>query len=125
MPKGTIYYPPEFERVWKAFLKICEREGKTASEKIRKYVIREVEIHGPGNPQTIMNSFSEGGKVDVGVIEGRIRQYFFDRYRRGLEVRRRDILNKCKLEFENLQLAVRVSERVTAWLWGQGIRIWR
>ena len=50
----NIYLPPEFQKIWDDFVKICNREGKSASEKIREYIQRYVEQHKAGNPQLLM-----------------------------------------------------------------------
>ena len=37
-------------------------------------VRRYVEVHAPGNPQTLMNSYAPNGSITRDNIEGRVRQ---------------------------------------------------
>lgn len=55
----NLYVPEEFAPVWNDFVVICEREGESASEKIRRMVSRYVLIHKEGNPQTQLAKFTE------------------------------------------------------------------
>jgi len=105
--------------------KIAQRENTSRSAIVLEAMKDYVKIHAHGNPQTMLNSYARGSKVDVGAVEGRIRQHFLERHQKSLDVKRKDILNRFREEFEDVSQAVKSTERVVAWLWGQGIRIWR
>jgi len=68
----TVYGPTR--RVWKDFMRICKREGSSASEKLSSYIEQYVIVHAPGNPQTLIPSFAESGAVTMENLEGRLRQ---------------------------------------------------
>ena len=55
----NFYVNDMFVPTWDEFIKICRREGESASEKIRDFVTRYVEVHGHGNPQMLLSSFAE------------------------------------------------------------------
>ena len=60
--RKRVFYGPGDE-LWRRFLSICRREGSSGSERLTDYIRRYVEIHGPGNPQTVMNSYAEKGSI--------------------------------------------------------------
>jgi len=45
------------EAAWKQFIEVCKREGEAASNKLDKWIQRYVQIHRPGNPQLLLNTF--------------------------------------------------------------------
>ena len=63
------FYGPGDE-LWKKFLSICRREGSSGSERLTEFVRRYVEVHGPGNPQTVMNSYAPDGSGTRGMWRG-------------------------------------------------------
>lgn len=42
---------------WKEFLKICKREGKSASDRVDEFVKMYVQQHKAGNPQLLMSHY--------------------------------------------------------------------
>jgi len=53
-----------FVPIWQEFREICFREGESASEKIREYIMRYVSVHAHGNPQLILEKFM--GEIKLG-----------------------------------------------------------
>jgi len=122
---GSFYFPEEFKKTWERFQQIARREGKNASILLRDFVARYVDIHDPGNPQARLTSFAEGGPVDAAIIEGRVREHFRARAAWGSDVRWRDIVQMCKLESSDKSAALAMAERVSDWLRGRGVKVWR
>lgn len=54
MGTRNIYIRKNFEATYKSFLKVCEREGESASTKIRNWIQEYMAAHGEGNPQTLL-----------------------------------------------------------------------
>jgi len=54
-----FYIDETFIPVWEEFKQICEREGSSASEKVREFVERYVIVHAHGNPQIRIDKFIE------------------------------------------------------------------
>ena len=48
-----------FTPVWDEFRAICLREGESASEKIREFIMRYVMVHSEGNPQLLLSKFMD------------------------------------------------------------------
>ena len=46
-----------FMPIWTEFRQICVREGDTASDKIREFIMRYVMVHSEGNPQLRLEKF--------------------------------------------------------------------
>ena len=46
-----------FMPIWTEFRQICMREGDTASDKIREFIMRYVMVHSEGNPQLLLEKF--------------------------------------------------------------------
>jgi hypothetical protein len=59
-----ITWPREERPVWKHYLRICERDGHSASAEIRAWVKGQVALRAPGNPQTPLT-------VYVPIVKGR------------------------------------------------------
>ena len=107
---------------WKRFLLICRREGTTASKKIVSIVIDYVQEHDPGNPQTNLISYSEGGAITVAQIEGQVRQFFYNRDYPDI-VSYPEVVNKVKsLKVKGREI-VNMSKRIMDWLKGQGKKV--
>jgi len=60
-----VYFPPKVRDRWDDFVKICAREGTSASEKIRDWVIAYVDKHKHGNPQTLLDRHLAARNVDA------------------------------------------------------------
>ena len=96
--KKYIFYGPS-EELWRRFLSICRREGSSGSERLTEFIRRYVEVHGPGNPQTVMNSYAQDGSITRENVEGRVRQLALEESRkRGGEMGYRRILELIKFE---------------------------
>jgi len=120
-PVHSFYGKPNEDHLWHRFIEIAKREGRNASIILWDFIVKYVEEHGPGNPQSRIESFVEGGLTDQGAIEGRIRQKFSQ----GKEVSYQDILKQCKAEVPNIKSAIAMAERISKWLNNRGVRIWR
>jgi hypothetical protein len=53
----TFYIDETFKPIYQEFKEICAREGESASEKIREYIMRYVSVHSGGNPQLLLEKF--------------------------------------------------------------------
>jgi len=53
----NFYIDETFIPVWSEFIKICKREGDSASKKIRDFVTKYVDVHREGNPQLLLDRF--------------------------------------------------------------------
>ncbi len=58
----NFYATKEFKETWKTFLKICKREGKSYSEKIRELITEYSNLHALGNPQQTLPYLFKNGK---------------------------------------------------------------
>jgi len=54
-----VYVPDEFQPIVEEAKKICEREGESLSRKIVEYCCNYANLHRHGNPQTLMESFTQ------------------------------------------------------------------
>jgi len=64
----SFYLPDSFTPIFSEFHELCKREGESASQKIREWILNYVRIHGTIlNPQRPMNGFLEksGNRVQV------------------------------------------------------------
>jgi hypothetical protein len=121
------FYGPGNE-LWRKFLSICRREGSSGSERLTEFIRRYVEVHAPGNPQTVMNSFAPNGSITRDNIEGRVRQLALDQSRRlGLgEISYRRIMEFMKAEGLSGKAAVAMADRTAHWLYKvMKIKVWR
>ena len=121
-----IFYGPS-EELWKRFLSICRREGSSGSERLTEFIRRYVEVHGPGNPQTVMNSYAPDGSVMRENVEGRVRQLALEESRRrGGEISYRSIMEFVKSEGVQGKTAVPMTDRTANWLYKvMKIKVWR
>jgi|GEM_PF-4758920 len=124
MPYFSFYAPAWFKETWRRFLEIAKREGRNASIILREFVKSYVEIHWPGNPQTRLTSFTEGGPAEKAAIEGRIRLTLKGRAERGYELHFIDILQACRAEGLRPREAHAMAERIYRWLREQKIIVW-
>jgi hypothetical protein len=53
----NFYIDETFIPIWNEFKEICNREGESASEKLREFISRYVMVHGEGNPQMLIDRF--------------------------------------------------------------------
>jgi len=63
-----FYFPDSFTPILSEFHELCKREGESASQKIRDWILNYVRIHGTIlNPQRPMNGFlkKSGNRVQV------------------------------------------------------------
>lgn len=103
------------------------RRGGSGSERLTEYIRRYVEVHGPGNPQTVMNSYAPDGSITRDNVEGRVRQLALEESRkRGGEIGYRRILDFVKAERVQGKAAVAMTDRVAIWLRKvMKIKVWR
>jgi len=121
------FYGPADE-LWRKFLSICKREGSSGSEKLTEFIRRYVEVHAPGNPQTVMNSYALDGSITRDNIEGKVRQMALEESRR---LGRGDISYRKIMEFVKAigiqeKAAVAIADRTALWLYKvMKVRVWR
>jgi len=120
---GVVTFYMKDRRFWKRFIKIAERDGKKASSILQKYIENYVSLHEPGNPQTLIPSFGEGGKITISDIEGRVRQICLER-KEGLNYL--TILDIIKNEgISDGSMRAAMAERVASWLHERKMKIYR
>lgn len=103
-------------RTWDDFKRICKREGSSASEKLTSYVEQYVIIHAPGNPQTLIPSFTDNGSITVENLEGRLRQQCMERANFKGFIHRRDVLERAKEIGLSIKQAMAMTDRTLEWL---------
>ena len=87
----NFYVDETFVPVWEEFKQICEREGESASQKIREFIERYVIVHTEGNPQLLMTKwFEEGLKLECFFCHSRGDVLLRVKYVSGL------VVNTCK-----------------------------
>ena len=121
------FYGPGDE-LWRKFLMICRREGSSGSEKLTEFIRRYVEVHAPGNPQTVMNSFTPNGNITKDNIEGRVRQLVLEESRRlgRGEINYKKIMEFVKSEGIQGNAAVTMADRTVFWFYTtMKIKVWR
>ena len=86
-----------------------------------------MEVHGPGNPQTVMNSYAPDGSVTRGNVEGRVRQLSLEESRRrGGEISYRRIMEFVKADGLQGKTAIAMTDRTSQWLYKvMKVRVWR
>jgi hypothetical protein len=109
-------------------MRICRREGSSGSEKLTEFIRRYVEIHAPGNPQTVMNSYTPDGSITSDNIEGRVRQLALEESRKGIpgEVSYRRVLEIVRGEGVQGKAALAMADRTASWLFkAMKVKVWR
>ena len=106
---------------------ICRREGSSGSEKLTEFIRRYVEVHAPGNPQTMMNIYAPDGRITSDNIEGRVRQLALEESRKGIpgEVGYRRVLEVVRGEGVCGKAAVAMANRITSLLYrAMKVKVW-
>lgn len=120
---GQVTFYMKNKKKWKEFIEVAEREGKKASKLLQDFIESYVSLHAPGNPQTMMSSFGEGGKITISTIEGRVRQLCLEL--RG-ELKYLRIVNVIKEQgISDGSMRVAMAERVVSWLKERGLKVYR
>jgi hypothetical protein len=116
--KKYIFYGPS-EELWRRFLYICRRKGSSGSERLTEFIRRYVEVHAPGNPQTVMNSYAPDGSITRENVEGRVRQLVLEESRRlgRGEISYRRIMEFVKADGVQGKAAVAMADRTAIWLY--------
>ena len=112
--RSTFYGPTR--RVWMDFVRICRREGSSASEKLTGYVEQYVLVHAPGNPQTLIPSFAENGVVSLENLEGRLRQQCVDHAAKYRHIKLSEITQKGTDMGLSVKQAKAMTDRTQRWL---------
>ena len=87
-----------------------------------------MEVHAPGNPQTVMNSYTPDGSITIDNIEGRVRQLALEESRKGIpgEVDYRRVLEIVRGEGVQGKAAVAIADRTITWLLkSMKIKVWK
>lgn len=106
---------------------ICHREESSGSDELTEFISRYVEVHAPGNPQTLMTSYAANGSITRENVEGRVRQLALEESRKGgSEVRYRRILDFVKEEGLEGRAALTMADRTASWLFkAMKTKVWR
>ena len=121
--KATIYLKDKTS--WKKFMGIAKREGRTASHILQKYIEEYNRIHEPGNPQSLMSSYSEDGAQTVATIEGRIRQLCIEQHHKAGSLEWGYIVSTVKDHgISDAKSRVAMSHRIRDWLRGRDIPVY-
>jgi len=121
--KATIYLKDKDS--WKKFMSIAKREGRTASHILQKYIEEYNRIHEPGNPQSLMSSYSENGAQTVATIEGRVRQLCIERHHKSGYLMWGYIVSLVKDHgISDAKSRVAMGHRVRDWLRGRDIPVY-
>ena len=107
---------------------MCRREGSSGSERLTEFIRRYVEVHAPGNPQTVMNSYAPDGSITRENVEGRVRQLALEESRRlgRGEISYRRIMEFVKAEGVLGKAAVAMADRTSTWLYkAMKVKVWR
>ncbi|GAH57338.1 unnamed protein product [marine sediment metagenome] len=99
---------------------IALRENRTFGDIILLALTDYAKEHAPGNPQTILNSYGEGGAQTIHQLVGQIRQKFYNRN----EVLKREILQNLKAEGINGMERVNIADKIADWLKEQGKKVY-
>ncbi len=99
---------------------IAKREGIKRKTLILRFIEEGFEKHDPGNPQTLLNSYAEGGTQTLNQIVGRVRQKF---YSRGL-ASHLEIVKSLKSEgVTDGAKRVHLARQITKWLKDNSIKV--
>ena len=99
---------------------IAKREGISRKALLLRFCEEGFEKHEPGNPQTLLNSYEEGGIQSMNQLVGRIRQDF---YRRG-QASNREILKRfMDAGIDNGKKRVELTKNTIEWLKGHDIAV--
>ena len=99
---------------------IAKREGINRRALVLKLLREGIEKHSPGNPQTLLNSYAEGGAQTINQLVGQIRQRFYSRD----EVMKREILEDLKAEGIKGTERVHLADGIAYWLREQGKKVY-
>lgn len=99
---------------------IAKREGINRRALVLKLLQEGMEKHAPGNPQTLLNSYAEGGTQTLNQTVGRLRQQFYKRE----EILKRDILGALKAEGIKGTDRVHLADGIVYWLREQGKKVY-
>ena len=123
---NASFYMGSNKWAWKEFLEITKREGENASTKLTKFIVNYVETHGPGNPQTLMSSFGEGGDQTVATVEGRVRQLSVEMHHKAGILTWSFIIATIKDNgIKDARARVAMAERVRDWLRGRDVGVYQ
>lgn len=114
--RGSRQFYGPAERVWDDFKRICKREGSSASEKLTGYVEQYVLVHRPGNPQTLMPSYSENGSISLENQEGWLRQKCLERAQWKGDIDYKEIIEISKDTGLEVKHRKAMADRTAEWL---------
>ena len=98
---------------------IAKRDGTSRKSLILKFLEEGIERHAPGNPQTLLNSYSEGGAQTINQLVGRARQFFLERGRAS----RSEVLRYLVEEGVSGPERVSISKGLLSWLKERGVEV--
>lgn len=118
--KGTGYsfQFPSHEFIYSLDM-IAKREGITRKTLILRFCEEGIAKHGPGNPQTILNSYSEGGELTIHQFVGRARQFFLNR---GMASKKEVLQYLIDSDVPGLERAT-ITKGILSWLKERGIEV--
>lgn len=98
---------------------IAGREGVSRRKIVLKFLREGMEKHAPGNPQTLLNSYAEGGTQTINQLVGQIRQKF---YNRG-GASRREILGSLQEKGIKGKERASIADGIIMWLRDHGLKV--
>lgn len=73
-------------------------------------------MHAPGNPQTLIPSYTDNGAITVENLEGRLRQVCLERARFKGFIKRSEVLERAKETGLDLKRCLAMTGRTVTWL---------
>ena len=123
---GTVTFYLTDKAEWGKFMKIVKREGRTASRVLKQYIVEYNRVHDPGNPQSLMSSFSENGAQTLSTIEGRVRQLCVEMHHKSGLLTWSFIIATIKDNgIKDAKSRVVMAERVRDWLRGRDVGVYQ
>ena len=98
---------------------IAKREGINRRTLILTFLKEGMEKHAPGNPQTLLNSYAEGGTQTINQLIGQIRQKFYNRGGGS----RREILDSLQAKGIKGKERASMADGIIMWLRGHGLKV--
>lgn len=128
MPRVNLYIKDEDKAAYDRFIKATERDGTSASKVFSEAMRDWMRVHEPGNPQTLLPSFSDTGHMTLANIEGRIRQMCIEKNnnegKQGINFNYIHDLVKELMKLSGKKSLIKTDE-ISQWLHEKSIKIWR
>ena len=103
--------------------RIANREKSSRSKIIVTSMAEYIDRHAPGNSQTLLSSYEEGGLKSDGQLEQEIIQYFIKRQENHYEVNARDIGEQVRLNGVKGEQTSPTIDRIVKQLLAKEVRV--